>query len=1188
MTDATIKLGIDASAAKKGDAEFRRSMDDIKKSARGATTEVDKTTGSFSRMSAQISKLRPVATGLAAAFGFKDLVRAGADIQALTTRLTALTGSSKNASEAMRFLRQTANQQSIDLLDLADGYTRLLPSVQANIITMQEMRDVLRLANDNVKAFGLTSAETQGLFLGLSQTFGSGTVTMEDLRQVTDRLPGVLNKTATAAGLTVNEFKKMVAEGTLTADMLKGPLLEALRANEGAAQSLGNTFDSVVANMKNAWRDFLATLAESGILDVINKAIQTLTFSFRSLNQALLTARGAIAVITGDQEKIREIAKKIQEGNERLMQSGEALFGIEGSYKAVAAAAGKADVNLKNMAKSSKDAETAQKALKKIVEDTMTPLEEYEKTLKEIDKLRPFAKTPEEMRALQRATVKAGETFEDAVKKANELEGEAADIAKAFENAVNDMKDVSDDFFTDLFSGKLKDAGSFFDRMKDMFARMLGEMATLAIARPILLPIITSAGAALGLPTDAMSGITQGFGSGGAGGTGGIMSLVQNAGSLFGFGSGFAGGFGAVNTFGANYLGTGLPGLAGGATSLGLTSILAGGGLGSIGASLLGLGNDNALINTGAGLAGSYLASLALTPFLGPFAPIVGGFAGSALSGLFNKKPSSKYQSGTVDLFSGEITSRSGLTGNKFSQENYDAVTQFGQFAAQVAKAFTGGRGLDQSLLVGVGGRGYNLQYGEGDLQTYEADPKKFAGEIVKFIAENIDGLDGDLKTALDNISFDDLEAGLKDLDFALNFKNLSILPPKFSAAETAIQELNKAADEAARTARRLGLEESKVYEARDRQLAAYRSDFNAQVQARIQGLTDPQGAQLAQLDATYAQIRRDAIAYGANLAEVEKAYGLERLKIQEQFQREQVDAVRTSYLDIRRYRESLLVSSSLSGLSREERRKEALRQFQDVQGRYASGDATFQDVQGSVNNLLDASKDYFSFTEGYYKDQEIALDFLSSIESGAKAANDNQSELLDQSKEQTDLLKGILDGVSKQLVQASGLANDPRLLRPGETFADLAGFNQKNQLPELLVRQFKLQAGFNFNTAQGNFAEFAKGNPAALSLFNALVKAVGGVPQYANGGYVTGGVPGRDSVLGLLKPGEYVVPVGGARAAGNDNVVRAINSVVTEVSALRREVDQRQAETNEALADMSAQLGAIDNSSRRASQRRG
>lgn len=47
-------------------------------------------------------------------------------------------------------------------------------------------------------------------------------------------------------------------------------------------------------------------------------------------------------------------------------------------------------------------------------------------------------------------------------------------------------------------------------------------------------------------------------------------------------------------------------------------------------------------------------------------------------------------------------------------------------------------------------------------------------------------------------------------------------------------------------------------------------------------------------------------------------------------------------------------------------------------------------------------------------------------------------------------------------------------------------------------------------------------------------------IPEYARGGPITGGTPGKDSVLAKLMPGEYVLPTRMARSIGYDNLDRA------------------------------------------------
>ena len=200
----------------------------------------------------------------------RSLVDAGSKMQSLQARLEATTNSLDEANEAMNFIVSTAKEQNIEILSLADGYTRLLPAVNTGKISMEEMREILRLTNDNIKAFGGSAQEAAGVFLGLSQTLTSGTVTMEDLRQVTDRMPGSFDRIASAMGITSGELRDLVSTGKLTTDLIKGSLTEALRVNEGAAAKLSDTYESAQTRMANA---FLELGASSGAVDLATDAM---------------------------------------------------------------------------------------------------------------------------------------------------------------------------------------------------------------------------------------------------------------------------------------------------------------------------------------------------------------------------------------------------------------------------------------------------------------------------------------------------------------------------------------------------------------------------------------------------------------------------------------------------------------------------------------------------------------------------------------------------------------------------------------------------------------------------------------------------------------------------------------------------------------------------------------------------
>lgn len=256
------------------------------------------------------------------------------------------------------------------------------------------------------------------------------------------------------------------------------------------------------------------------------------------------------------------------------------------------------------------------------------------------------------------------EAHDQAVTQAEESSGKLREI---FEDTGKDIGTSFKDTFRDIFETGDAD---FKKLGKSIVGTLKGSALKIAdefILNPIGNALSTMASAAGTSLLGGFSGMLSGGGGGGFtggsfGGGGGGLDLLTSlglgsnltGGGLFSgvsnwaagaFPSVFGVGIGATGAQTATGFATGVGGLGPGGLGMpapsGFSGVLgaAGGGMmGGLGASLLGLGHDNMLINSGASLAGG-MAGMLLTPFLGPLGPIVGGFLGSTFAGLFGSKP---------------------------------------------------------------------------------------------------------------------------------------------------------------------------------------------------------------------------------------------------------------------------------------------------------------------------------------------------------------------------------------------------------------------------------------------------------------------------------------------------------------------------------------------------------------------
>lgn len=753
-----------------------------------------------SAMSAVEKRMQQVGVIAAAYLGAKltgDLLNAAKSMQQLEARLNTATGSIKAGGEAMALLRKMSDEQSVSLGSLADGFNRLLPSLKSGIIDFQQMQDVLRLTNDNVKAFGLSAGETQGIFLGLSQVLGSGTVTMEDMRQVTDRLPGTFNRMAQEMGMSVGQLKDFIATGKVTTQEILPAMLQALRDNEGAAAAMGKTFESAMIRMDNAFNDFADSIADLGALDALSWSVQQATNFMKGLQAAMVGVgmtsaqlQNALGVIDDATfaEVVKESEDRLAKINNTAKATTEELEKLGKGAKTTAAAIGG---DKKGLAKASRDAAKGTEDLQESL-DEMQASAVYEAVTMGMDDQAKAAydvelelkKLEERYGTLTEAQKKQAETIvqqtksNNAAKAAIKAQEEAAAKQKeqAEENhrlmeepyleAMRNIQNVITDTFEGIFDGSIDSAADAAGAIKKIFFRMAAEMATLQIFGAQGLNIGGAAGAAIS-------------GAGG-GGVGGLLSGASSLIGQTGIGS-------AINAFGASALPS-VFGIAAGPTATGAAGYGAGA-LSSMGISLSAIALP--------------VAALALGSLLG------------------NKKPSSKMQTGLADLEEGTILARGGLRGEKFSQENQDMVDALSASASVIAKLF----GVVDKVSVAASDR-YGFEYARtDDLKVFDTDSPmrnqfkdsaKFLEAVFKdFADEATTKLSEAVTNALPNIKFDNAEQAIADIQFLQQYEEM-INP--ISALDAALKALEKQFKPVIEQAKRLGLPLEKLNELYEKQ----------------------------------------------------------------------------------------------------------------------------------------------------------------------------------------------------------------------------------------------------------------------------------------------------------------------------------------------------------------------------------
>ena len=292
MDIATLGIRVDATEARLAAIELEKLSTAGGKTAQSMTSAEKAAASMGVRMNSlnSITAAFGVTLGLAgvAAFG-KSLADTVQKIQDLSIRLQGLTKSADDYAKVQAYLVDISTRHHKSNLVLADSFSRLLTLEQTGLITRKQSMALLEgMSNASSKTGASTEQLKQSMF-GLSQAMGSGVVHMEELNQVTEPMPGLLNKIAEASGFTVGEFRKLIAEGRVTSDVFGRIMVGAFESYSGAAEAAGETITAKYADIGNAWTD-LAKLLEAPVSGTLTSILEAATWQ---LEQFVIQAKYA-------------------------------------------------------------------------------------------------------------------------------------------------------------------------------------------------------------------------------------------------------------------------------------------------------------------------------------------------------------------------------------------------------------------------------------------------------------------------------------------------------------------------------------------------------------------------------------------------------------------------------------------------------------------------------------------------------------------------------------------------------------------------------------------------------------------------------------------------------------------------------------------------------------------------------
>ncbi|BDF94317.1 tape measure protein [Pseudoalteromonas sp. KAN5] len=225
--------------------------------------------------------------------------------QLLDTRLKGLTGSAENYAKVQEYLFATSDRLNTGYTTLADSYSKILTLQEVGVVTQTQGKAILEgMANAAAKTGASNVQLGQSLF-GMTQGMTAGVLRAEELNQVTEPMPGLLQKLDKAAGKAAGGFRQMVNDGQVTSQMFKNYLIKALNDYAGAAEATEGKINASFAEMGNEYQRLIRKYEEPvnfAVTSVVDSITDTMAYLRQNEDAVdnLVFATGALAtVLTG-------------------------------------------------------------------------------------------------------------------------------------------------------------------------------------------------------------------------------------------------------------------------------------------------------------------------------------------------------------------------------------------------------------------------------------------------------------------------------------------------------------------------------------------------------------------------------------------------------------------------------------------------------------------------------------------------------------------------------------------------------------------------------------------------------------------------------------------------------------------------------------------------------------------------
>jgi tape measure domain-containing protein len=324
---ADLRLGIDASRAKRGGDQFNNQLDKIQRNTKQTQRQLKRTGASVDKFGQSISRVGKLFVAAAVAFAGREIIQLSDSFTRLTNSIRIATDTQEELQAVTGAVFDIAFRTRAPVESLGILYGRAALAADALGATQQELLQFTEGVGKALAIQGTSAGEARGALLQLSQAIGGSIVRAEEFNSLIEGARPILIAVAANlddTGVSLTELRQRVVEGKLTSAEFFRAFLKGTKdldeLFQKTAPTIGQGFEAIRTG---------ATLAV-GQFNLLTGASTSFAETLQEVGKQIGT--NLLPFLAGFAAQFQILAQTIRTGIIELLRMTGLLPGLSGEF----------------------------------------------------------------------------------------------------------------------------------------------------------------------------------------------------------------------------------------------------------------------------------------------------------------------------------------------------------------------------------------------------------------------------------------------------------------------------------------------------------------------------------------------------------------------------------------------------------------------------------------------------------------------------------------------------------------------------------------------------------------------------------------------------------------------------------------------------------------------------------------